>query len=396
MVATYSSLLTVRDYPALVLASGLGVGAGVVGGLALATLVFAGTGSPLLAAVAMFGPAFGHLVGASLLLHRADRVPPRAGLVALALAMGALLAVLAVPGLPVAAVVALVLGSGVLASLNAAIRWGLVAEVLPAESYLLGRSVVQMTTGAVQVGGNAVAAGLLLLLEPSTVLLVAAGLDGVATLVLVLGLSSRAPRATGRAARGATWAGNRRLWALPGVPPVYLALWVPNGLVVGAEALFVPYAGAAAGLLFTAGALGMLAGDAVMGRLVPASWRPRLVTPTRLLLAVPYLAFAAGPAVPVAAVLVAVASAGFSAGLLLQERLLALTPTADRGHALGLHSSGMLAAQGIAAVLAGALAELLGVRWAMTAVAAASVAVTIALIPALRQPTSTPVRTQTA
>lgn len=383
-MATYSSLLTVRDYPALVLASGLGVGAGVGGGLALATLVFTGTGSPLLAAVAMFGPAFGHLVGASLLLHRADRIPPRTGLVVLALLMGALLAVLAVPGLPVAAVIAVVLGSGVLASLNAAIRWGLVAEVLPADSYLLGRSVVQMTTGAVQVGGNAVAAGLLLLLEPATVLLLAAGLDVVAALVLLLGLSSRAPRATGHAPRGATWAGNRRLWALPGVPATYLALWVPNGLVVGAEALFVPYAGAAAGLLFTAGALGMLAGDAVMGRLVPASWRPRLVTPTRLLLAVPYLAFAVGPPVPAAAVLVAVASAGFSAGLLLQERLLALTPAADRGHALGLHSSGMLAAQGLAAVLAGTLAEVLGAQWAMTAVAAASVAVTLVLTPALR------------
>jgi len=394
-VATYFSLLSVRDFPALVLASGLGVGAGVVGGLALATLVFAGTGSPLLAAVAMFGPAFGHLVGASLLLHLADRIPPRAGLATLALLMGAVLAVLAVPGLPVAAVVTLVLGSGVLASLNAAIRWGLVAEVLPAESYVLGRSVVQMTTGAVQVGGNAIAAGLLLLLEPATVLLLAAGLDAVAAAVLIAGLTSRAPRATGRAIRGATWAGNRRLWALPGVPATYLALWVPNGLVVGAEALFVPYAGPAAGLLFTAGALGMLAGDAVMGRFVPASWRPRLVTPTRLLLALPYLAFALAPAVPVAAVLVAVASAGFSAGLLLQERLLALTPTGDRGHALGLHSSGMLAGQGIAAVLAGALAELLGVRWAMTGVAIASVAVTIALIPALRQPVPAPARTRT-
>lgn len=136
---------------------------------------------------------------------------------------------------------------------------------------MLGRSVVQMVTvtGGVQIGGYAVAALLLQFLEPATLLLGAAGLDVVAALVLRLGLAHRTPRATGRAALGATWAVNRRLWGLPGVPAVYLALWVPNGLVVGAEALFVPYAGTGAGSLFVAGALGMLAGDAIMGRFVP-------------------------------------------------------------------------------------------------------------------------------
>lgn len=281
--------------------------------------------------------------------------------------------------------VALVIATGALASLNAALRWGLVAEVLDHSDYVLGRSVVQMTTGAVQVGGNAVAAGLLQVLEPSTVLLVAVGLDLAAALVIRVGLTRRAPRATGRTSLGATWAGNRRLWAQDGVPSTYLALWVPNGLVVGAEALFVPYAGDSAGVLFTAGALGMLVGDALMGRLVPERWRARLVTPTRLLLAMPYLFFAFAPGAPVAAALVLVASTGFSAGLLLQERLLNLVPAADRGQALGLHSSGMLAMQGIGAVFAGSLAERLGAGPAMTTMAVASVLVTLALTPALRR-----------
>ncbi len=155
---THRELLAVPDVAPLLVSSTLGAAAGVGGGLALATLVFSRTGSPLLSAAAVFGPAFGHLLGASLLLSRADRVPPRAALTVLLAAAGLLLAVLARPGLPVVAVVAVVLASGVLGSLQGAVRWGLLSEVLPAQGYLLGRSVVQVVTGAVQVLANALAA----------------------------------------------------------------------------------------------------------------------------------------------------------------------------------------------------------------------------------------------
>lgn len=104
-----------------------------------------------------------------------------------------------------------------------------------------------------------------------------------------------------------------------------------------------------------------------------------------LLLAVPYLLFALRPALPLALVLVTLASAGFSASLLLQERLMALTPDPMAGQALGLHSSGMLAMQGVAAALAGSLAELTSGATAITVLAAASVAVTAALAPGLRR-----------
>lgn len=44
-----------------------------------------------------------------------------------------------------------------------------------------------------------------------------------------------------------------------------------------------------------------------------------------------------------------VASVGYSATLMLQQRLIALTPDDLKGHALGLHWSCMLAMQGIGA-----------------------------------------------
>jgi predicted MFS family arabinose efflux permease len=90
------------------------------------------------------------------------------------------------------------------------------------------------------------------------------------------------------------------------------------------------------------------------------------------------------PALPVAVAAVVLASVGYSASLLLQQRLMALTPAELSGHALGLHSLGMLAMQGVGAVLAGAVAERTSPGAAMAVMAMISVAVTVTLAPGLR------------
>ena len=128
----------------------------------------------------------------------------------------------------------------------------------------------------------------------------------------------------------------------------------------------------------------MFLGDTLAGRFVPHRWRERLGAPLRLLLAVPYLAFALRPGLAVAAAIVLLASVGYSASLLLPQRLMALTPEELSGHALGLHSSGMLAMQGVGAALAGAIAQVLSPPAATAVLAAVSVVVTVALAPGLR------------
>jgi predicted MFS family arabinose efflux permease len=161
-------------------------------------------------------------------------------------------------------------------------------------------------------------------------------------------------------------------------------MWVPNGLIVGCESLFVAYSPRHAGILFAFAAGGMLAGDTLAGRFVPARWRNRLGPRLRLLLAVPYLVYATHPALALACAACAVASVGFSATLMLQQRLMELTPDELSGHALGLHSSGMLAMQGLGAVLAGTVAEQTSPGTAMAVMAAVSIVVTLALASRLR------------
>jgi hypothetical protein len=130
----------------------------------------------------------------------------------------------------------------------------------------------------------------------------------------------------------------------------------------------------------------MLSGDLLVARFVSTGRRRRLIEPLRLLLAAPYLLFGFALPIGVAAVLVVIASVGYASTLLLQEQLLAVTPDELSGHALGLHSSGMLTMQAVGAVLAGALASRLPLGATMACLAGASILVTVALTPGLRTP----------
>jgi MFS family permease len=384
-VRTYRELLAVPEFTPLFTAASANTAAQTVTGLALATLIYGSTRSPLLSALALFGPSLAQLLGATALLSAADRLPPRAALAGVAVAFGMGTVAQAVPGMPVGAAFGILFCLGVVASLGGGVLYGLLNEILPADGYLLGRSVLNMSVGLMQVCGFAVGGVLIAVLSPRGALLVGAALYLAAAVLARLGLSRRPPRASGRPSVGQTWRTNLLLWSSTPRRYVYLALWVPNGLIVGCESLFVSYAPRHAGMLFTAAALGMLAGDTTTGRFVPPRWRERLAAPYRLLLAAPYLIFAFHPALLLALGAVAFASVGYSASLMLQQRLMTLTPEELSGHAFGLHSSGMLAMQGVGAALAGAVAQRTSPAVAMTVMAALSVAVTVTLSPGLRQ-----------
>ncbi|MFE6049134.1 MFS transporter [Kitasatospora sp. NPDC056446] len=381
---TYRDLFRTREFTPLFLASAGQTAAQTVSGPALGILVFQQTDSALLSSLAMFGPALAQVVGAATVLSGADRLPPRAALTGLSLAFGAGTALQALPGLPVWAVFTVLLGLGVVGSVGGGVRYGLLDEVLTRDGYLLGRSVLNMSAGAVQICGFAAGGALVAVVSARGTLLLAAGLYLLAAVVARCGLTRRPPRGTGRPSVAQTWRTNARLWSSVPRRYAYLALWVPNGLIVGAESLYVPYSPGGASLLFAFGAAGMLAGDAVVGRFLPARWRNRSAVPLCVLLAAPYLLFLFDPALPVALLLVTAATFGYGAGLLLQDRLMALTPDELSGQALGLHSSGMLTMQGVGAAVAGSVAELTSPATGMAATAAASLAATLLLAPGLR------------
>jgi predicted MFS family arabinose efflux permease len=381
---TYRELFQTPEFTPLFLTTSVQVAAQTVSGLALGTLIYTATGSPLLSALAMFGPSLTQVIGAATLLSAVDRLPPRAAMTGLALLFSLGTAVQAVPGLPVQAAFAVLLGLGMIASLGGGVRYGLLNEILAKEGYLLGRSLFNMSSGIMQICGFALGGVLVATLSARGTLVAGAVLYLAAAGVARFGLSRRPPRAAGRPSVGESLRDNALLWSAKPRRYVFLGLWVPNGLIVGCESLFVPYAPQHSGLLFAFAAFGMLAGDILIGRFVPARWRVRLRVPMCVLLAAPYLIFALRPSLPLAVAAVALASIGYSASLLLQERLMSLTPEELSGHALGLHTAGMITMQGVGATVAGAVAQFTSAETAMAVMAAASLAVTFALAPGLR------------
>src|SRR4051794_30289171 len=278
---SYSDLFRTPEFTPLFIASSVQVAASTVTGLGLGTLVYARTGSPLLSALSIFGPSLVQVVGAMTLLSAADRVRARTAMISLALLFAAGTAVQSTPGLPVAVIFLLLLVLGALGSLGGGVRYGLLNQILPAEDYLLGRSLFNMAVGAMQILGFFVGGLLIATVSARGALLVGAALYVATAIVARVGLVDRPPRSSGRPSVRDTWRDNRRLLSSRPRRALYLTMWVPNGLIVGCESLYVAYDSRHAGLLFGFAAAGMLVGDTLAGRFIPPKWRAQLGAPRR-------------------------------------------------------------------------------------------------------------------
>ncbi|MFD4241823.1 MFS transporter [Streptomyces sp. NPDC058525] len=376
----YRDLLRTGEFAGLYAGFTLTAAATTLAGFALGTLVNEQTSSPFLTAVSMYGATFATVLGALTLMSVADGKRPRRTLVVLQLLSLAGVAAQAVPGLPLPVRFALLLVLGFFQSLGTGTRLGLLAEVVPASAYVPARSLMNITAGGTAILGYAAGAVLLRFLSPQGLFAVAAALTALALAVVAATVREHSIRLTRRPGLRQTWTANAALFADPGRRRLLLNLWVPNGLIVGCEALFISYDPDHAGTFLAAGSAGMLLGDLAVGRLLTADRRRRCAFALRLLLAVPYLLFATEPPVLLAAAAVFVAGAGFAATLPLQERLLELTPDPVRGQVQGVESAGRMTWQGIGAALAGGAAQYLGPGTAITAVAAVSVAVTLVFV----------------
>ncbi|MFJ9790953.1 MFS transporter [Streptomyces globosus] len=373
----YRELLRNREFAGLFAGFALTAAASALSGFALGSLVDRQTGSPFLTAVSMYGATFATVLGALTLMSVADGSRPRRTLLALQGASLAGIAAQAVPGLPLAARFALLLALGFFQSLGTGTRLGLLAEIVPAAAYAPARSLMNITAGAVSVLGYASGAVLVRAIGPHGLFAAAAALTALSLAAVAATLRERSIRLARRPGLRSTRAANAELLGRPGRRALLLNLWVPNGLVVGCEALFIPYAAQYAGHLLAAASAGLLLGDLAVGRLLTARGRRRAAFPLRLLMAAPFLVFAFHPPLPVAAVAVFLAGTGFAATLPMQEQLLALTPASVRGQVQGAEAAGRMTWQGIGAALAGAAAQAVGPAAAITALASASLAVTV-------------------
>lgn len=384
---TYRQLFGIREFRAIFTVQCLAVISASVSSLALGTVTYSATGNPVLTGLAMFGGPLIRMVASWFLVSASDLLRPRTALTALVVVACLADLLQSIPGLPWGLRFVILALPWVVMSATGGATLALVADILPEGSYVFGRATLNIAVGGMQIVGYGLSGILLLHLSPADLFRCAAVAAGAGIVIVLRGVGDHPSRASGGSMVRRARATNRALLASPLLRPVFLAGWIPNGLIVGCESLFVPLAGRAAGYLFATTAAGMLTGDIVIGRFVSDRLRRALVGPLRFLLAAPYVLFLFHPALAVAAALGFLASIGYAASLPLQERLVDHTSAAIRGQVLGLNSAGVTAMQGVAAVLGGLLAERLtgGAAAAIGILGCTSLLISAALIPGLRR-----------
>jgi MFS family permease len=381
----YVGLARHAEFRALWSGNALGTAASSMSSLALGTLVHAETGSPLLTALVMFGPSLVQVVGAGTLMSLADTFSPRA-LLSIAAAIAASgFAMQAIFDLPTVGRLLVVFGAAYVLSISGGVRWGLLAEVLPEDGYALGRSAMNVSVGVMQIIGFAIGGLLVSSVPVSSIFWLAVGLAAVSVPIAWFGIGVHQPRRPTRPSLKETWRGNRALLANRSSRSLLIALCVPNGLIAGCEALFVPLVGDAAAMLFVSVAVGMLIGDVLVGRVLRPAHRSVATRWLRILLAAPFVAFLWQPPAWAAVLLVGMAAIGYAASLGQQELLVRLTPRALSGQVLGAESAARVTCQGLAGVLAGAIAEIIPLAIAITVLALGSLLVSALLTSPLRR-----------
>jgi hypothetical protein len=359
-VRTYRELFAVAEFRAIFIAQCLANAAAAAGSLALGTVTYAATGNAALTGLSMFGGPLIRLAASWLTASASDLLRPRPALMTVAAVTCAADLLQAVPGMPWGARFAVLALPWIAMAATGGAMLALVSDILPRDSFVFGRATLNVAVGGMQVAGYGLGGLLLVSLTTRGLFFLAAAAAAVAVLVVMRGVADHPPRVAGQSLARRSRAVNRMLLGSPLLRPLFIAGCVPNGLVVGCESLFIPFGGRQAGYLMAVTAAGMLAGDILVGRVLPVQARTWLIEPLRFLLAAPYVVF------------------------------LAHTGADVRGQLLGLYTTGLMAMQGIAAVLAGLLAQRLGggssgASAAIGILGCASLLVTVALIPGLRR-----------
>jgi MFS family permease len=383
--ARYRDVFASGEFRALWLAELVSTAGDQVARVALSLLVFDRTRSAALAALtfalallpALFGP---------LLAGLADRYPRREVMVAADLTRAVLMGVMAIPNVSLPTLFLLLFVTQLLASPSIAARGALLADVLPGDQLTVGQAARGMVDQIAQVAGFAFGGVLTLALTAYGALGVNAVSFLVSALVVWSGVRSR-PAAGASADQVSLWESTRRgarlVFADRQLRVLVWLIWM-IGLPVAAEGLAVPYLSkidpdpAAVGWLLAANPLGAIAGAFLVTKLVP-DLRLRLMGPLAAASGLPLIVCVLQPNLVVSCVLFGLSGVAAAYMVIAPPAFVQRTPVAERGQAIGLMSSGAIAAQGIAVSLGGVLADQIGSAAALGVAGVATVVVGLVL-----------------
>ncbi|WP_406278124.1 MFS transporter [Embleya sp. NBC_00896] len=384
--ATYRALLAVGEYRALFGAAALSWIGDYLARAAVTALVYRDTHSAILAGAAF---AIGYLpaiVGGPVLAALAERHPRRRVMITCDLGRLVPTVLIAVPGVPVSAMLALLFASALLSPPFDSARSALLPQLLKGDLYVLGVTVQQTTAQTTQIAGYALG-GAIAAYDPRVAIALNAATFGVSALLLARGVR---PRTVVQAERAhllsETAAGFRVVFGDPLLRSIALTMFAVVAFAIVPEGIAVAWAGhlgagaLGQGLIMAAQPLGTAVGGIVLVRLLRPETRRALIVPLAL---VPPLVLPVALLDPSLPGVVAISLAGglAMAGIAGPANALfvQVLPAAYRARAFGVMQGGLQIAGGIGVLTVGALAGPLGLTTAVALWGAVGVLLTTAI-----------------
>ncbi|GAA3193269.1 MFS transporter [Actinocorallia longicatena] len=360
----YRDAFAVREFRAIFAAHVISFVGMIMAEFATTVLVYRKTGSPLLTSL-VFALAFlPHLFAGTFLSSLVDRIPLRRLMTGCTLATAALAGIMAVPGMPVPALLLLVFMIGMVSPILGGARAATLPQVMPGPAYVPARSMLRVVTQSAQVFGLGAGGLLLTVIEPHTALLLEACAFVVAAMLLRFGTSERPPAPSdGTSMVKDSLSGIRDVLSLRPLRRNLLLGWTVSMLSVAPEALANPYAAEAGfdtarlGLMMAALPLGCTVGEFAGMWLMSPSRQVRLIAPLAAVVLVPLLGYALTPGIAGVMLILFVSGAGIAYHLGQDHHLLESTPEALRSRALALQTTGLMFFQGVGFAGAGAAGQ---------------------------------------
>jgi len=334
--------------------------------VALTLLVFVRTGSSLLAAVTFAASVVPAFIGGITLSGLADRLPRRRVMIACDLIRLVLVAVMAVSGMPVLALVVLLFLVTMIGAPFLSARAALYPDILTGDLYVLGTAVTLTTLQFAQVLGFAVGGAVVAFFGFRVSLLIDAATFAISALITCIWVRSwaaaRPAVKRGSGARDGLLAGLRLVFGHPALRIPMLLGWLaafynlPEGVAAPLAAALGGGA-VAVGFILAAPALGASVGAIAFSRFVAPARRVRWMTPLAVAACGVLVLFVFRPPLPIALLVLGVSGIFDCYQLAANASFVAAAPPQQRSQAFGIAQGGMSLGQGLAMVMAGAAAE---------------------------------------
>jgi MFS family permease len=356
----------VGEFRALWLAQILSVAGDQLARVALTLLVFDRTGSSLLAAVTYAAGLIPLALGGVTLSGLADRLPRREVMICCDLGCAALVASMALPSVPNAALIGLLFLLTLISAPFASARAALYRDILAGDRYVAGIAITLIAVQFAQVLGFAVSGAVVAFFGVRTSLLADAVTFIISAAIIRIWVRARPPARAGPhpgvGVRPGRFTAVRLAFTDPALRTPMLFAWlvafyyVPEG-VSAPLARSLGGGAIAVGLILASQAFGASVGAIAFSRFVAPARRVRWMGTLAITACGILVVFVFRPPLPIALAILTVSGIFDCYQLAANASFVTAAPAQHRSGTFGVAQAGMTLGQGTAMILAGAAAQ---------------------------------------